>query len=542
MQTGIHGMTSPQLRLGAAALALAASLAACKDKGGGRSEEPDANAPINRPPSLAVNVRTPDVFEDRPIVIDLDGTIDPDGDPVFPEVTQLSGPTATFSSSDGPVFTWQAPFVSGSRTETLTFEASASDGNGGTATQQITIRVRGDDGRGVGIAILDQGTELLTGTFSEDDNEDEAFDVRLTRPARGGAPNAKEIVYLPTGESDSFASWVEPVVSLPSGSVDSVDWDALADNGINSGGRYQFLLASEDRDTVEWYRTETVGGRERGMMAVEIDVESPCTTVAYDDGSRNRLFVGRRTSGLSVIELSPTPASDGSSLRFDYSVVQELGQGRSLCDLLPTDLPSRYGTSGLVDLIAVDHASNTLLLLGDTDDDGAYEQLDMVALDVQSTTPLRIVDVVTAGSPDKAPRFLAVLLSDGRHNGIHRMIHVTQDNTTREISQRTYSWNGGAPIALLRGPFSGALPGNQFRQDLVAISGTSSQSVYFDNILDGSAAASAQPVFGEATPFNLLSGASSAVTVAFFDGAFTQYGVLASFPEERSLRYFNVTE
>ncbi|KDA04331.1 putative lipoprotein [Hyphomonas oceanitis SCH89] len=301
-------------------------------------------------------------------------------------------------------------------------------------------------------------------------------------------------------------------------------------------------MLSETEDKLRWFIASRNDDPIVFSEADNISITDPCHVVGATDSSQDFILVGQRNRGLSVVRIvAVDPDGDGIAVEFDDSVIYSLDVGRSLCHVFPTVLPERvspeFVNGDLVDLpgvIAVDFDTNEIVLIGDTTDNGAYEVLEVIPIDTQSTEPMKIVDVFSRGNPSLVPRYIAILLTSGIHDGEHRLVVVSQSNDTKEISQETFSWSGGVPVALLSGPFVGVRPNDQTRPDLVVISGTSEQSLVFENTVPEESGVATVPSFAAPKLFDVGIGAGSAV--AAISENYTDTVVLVSFPDTGEIR------
>ena len=142
-----------------------------------------------------------------------------------------------------------------------------------------------------------------------------------------------------------------------------------------------------------------------------------------------------------------------------------------------------------------------------------------------------------------------MLVSDGLDGGDHRLIVVAQDENDQEIYQETYQWSGGAPIKLLYGAFAGGPDtnldpvGSLDLQDMAVISASSTGNVVLRRLAGGSS--SSVPVYAPPVPFPFMEGASNGITSGFriFNAEpenYARYGVIATFPADRSIRFFGL--
>lgn len=507
---------------------------------------PVGGPPANRPPVLDLLVSDTDLFEDRGFSIDWFDTSDPDGDGFDVQITQIAGPHASTHLQRTYETFYTAPFVDGGGSQDLVFEVTATDSKGAVTTEQVIFTVFDDVGPGIGIAKTPSGARLVTGTTGNIFvSQDRAYDARLILPGQNGG---QTIMRINPSSSTSFPNQLRHIGDLASGSVDFVDWDAL---DIFASGEYRFIILSEDRNSLDWYRTQeepsSRGTVSTAYLADNIDVENPCFFASSTISLDQIYWIGQRQRGLSMVRLTMPPEQDGSASSFDHEILDTIGEGRSFCHIFHTQLPrSRYPSGDpnlgpFYPLIAVDYDKTELVIYGYADGQDGYQQLEVLPLELQGLQNQKVVDVISVGWPSVVPRYMMVLLSDGIDGGTHSLVQVNvlsdSDNST-EIEQQTFSWIGGIPIKLVHGPFVGIRPGNQLAMDYVAVSATSDQSMVFQDLEDRPI--SQPPRFARrGIPFP--PGASSAVGVYSVDQNLGE-GVLATFPEDQSIRFIPIAQ
>lgn len=545
------------------------ALAACG--GGGSNPPPPPPAPPpsggnppppqNDPPTFVASTPAETVFEGRDVEIRARDIDDPDGDAVYMEFAQLSGPEARWLTSlvgDRPTHWFEAPEVTTpGGTETLIFEVSGSDRTNDAVVKQVTVTVRDNDKPGLAVAQIEPDMRLFAEQYSSYNNRRPTIGVNLLKP-NGLAADISELMY---GNNDSFSSYGESFATIQYHPDDIVLYDPLWFNGVTRPGGPDFIVLSQDRDALEWYTSEYTYDDDgfitgtRMLLQQSEDFADPCTVVERASTGNDFAWVGLREGGVVITEVVPVRV-DGIVESFDMTRLQTLGVDRSLCFIFPTELPKRFDPANVVNIrpsvIAVDYLNKELLLIADADSDGIWEELEVVPLDLGGNANLEIVDAIASGSPSLVPRWIGILVSDGIDGGDHRLIFVSQNNDDLEIEQESFQWSGGAPIKLLRGPFAGDadqvfdLAGNQFRQDLAVVSGSATGNVLFRDIKYPLPIAEV-PILSQPQPIPFLDGASSAITVNYsLDGAdpdsYPRFGIMATFPDDRSMRFFGLRE
>jgi hypothetical protein len=95
---------------------------------------------VNNPPTATAGTDQT-VNENTVVALNAGGSSDPDGDALTYVWSQLAGPTVTISTGNAGAASFMAPFVSAGG-EDITFEVTASDAYGGTATDQVVVHVQ----------------------------------------------------------------------------------------------------------------------------------------------------------------------------------------------------------------------------------------------------------------------------------------------------------------------------------------------------------------------------------------------------------------
>lgn len=531
--------------------------------GGGVSTPPPVPPPpiINTPPTIQYSLSKSVVFENEIFSIDVNDSTDADGGIDTYSITQLSGSMATpLGNINLGLFRWRAPTYEFDTIEDITFEIVLTDVDGDSSSEIVRVSVRGFAGPGTPVAIFDPPLNLFVGTGSSIGGDNSPENVIVTSAVDPNNPmssgSAISFIGGPSGSLDYSDDAYLPIEGTFE-SVEFIDYDSLGFNLLAVFAE-EFSVLSETEDTLRWFRAErSMGGLSFTFMEADrLSVENPCFVAGRTDTSQDYVWIGQRNKGLSVVRLEALRDSGGVAIGFDDTVLQQLDNGRSFCHIFPTILPSSIppgqfndggGQGDFPTLLAIDYNTNELVFLDDIDEDERYNEVAVIPLDTQTTENLAIVDVISQGSPNLVPRYIAILMTDGNHSGTHRLVVVYQDNTdpvtssNGEIRQEIFSWDEGVPVSLMQGNFGGTRPENQFVEDLVVITSTSTQSLFFDNITDPNVGVAEPPVFAQPTFFDVGIGAASAVRVAHRDGSALEE-ILVSFPETGELRLFSERE
>ncbi|MFK8031735.1 MAG: hypothetical protein AB8G18_15970 [Gammaproteobacteria bacterium] len=442
--------------------------------------------------------------------------------------------------------TFTAPVVFVETVSVCTATAMDAQGNQGSDTLTVTITPAP---QGAVVAIYDPPLQLKVGNGS----------------TIGGSPTSQQVIAVRTDPTTDLSSIAflggpdfmndfandtsPPVVGDPFEDISFVGFGALSFNLPGIFGD-EFVVLSETEDTLQWYVDERSadGLTFTFFEADSLGVENPCYVTGRRNTGQDYIWLGQRDRGMSIIRLEGVENAEGLTRGFDETVLDQLGEGRSLCYIFPTQLPENIAPQfvggnavSLSALITIDYNANDLVLFGDSDDNGFYEELQVIPLQTQTTSQLTIVDVISKGTPSLLPRFLAILMTDGVHDGEHRLIVISQDTDTFELTQVTYSWDEGVPVSLLQGNFGGLEVQNQFKEDLVVITSTSERSLFFDNTTDFSTGVATPPTFAQPEFFEVGTGAGSAVRIQRRPGTPLEE-VLVSFPDTGELKIFAIDE
>ncbi len=492
----------------------------------------DIKAPIE------FNISKTRVFESELFSIE---KTNPPGDM---EITQLSGEEAIKVSTSNESTRFRAPALEFDGTEQLSFEIVITSPSGETASTIISSpEVIGRAGAGIPVAIYDPALSLQTGfgTRTLGLNREEGSNIVAIRQSAESFNSDKfEIAML--GGITNFTDrqdYEDESRFRVEGDFEDVSYTEL--NGL--GTAFGLAVLSKDENKLRWFNYEPNSEGSPPNIYRESDsfsVEKPC--FVRDIYGKNFIWVGQEDNGLSVIELNPVK-TDGRTTSFNEILLQNVGGNRSLCYIFPTRLAYRYANTGTDGLITLDYKSNEIVLFKELDAGASYAEVDVIPLQTETTEALEIVDVYSIGLPSRVPRSMGVLLSDGKENGVHRLIHITQDLDNDEISQRTYSWTGGIPVSLVVGNFGGDDANLYFTEDIAVIT-NSNQSLFFesnavepDNWFERRNREYAEPIFFETFP-----GAGSAVTVNQRPNEFGDVDiedVLVSYPDTGELRYYS---
>ena len=430
----------------------------------------------------------------------------------------------------------------------MEFEISATNSAGTSGTTTVSVEIRGFSGPGKPVALFDTGFEFLAGNIGVPAAIGGGLNGSLTEVIgselqfQGSADNPKEFVFF-GGESDGFYSYriddnviSDQIFSKSSFfEVGTLSFNLQGDSGSGAN----FVLLDEVEDTFGYYNVLGSSAPYSVSEVESFDILNPCYVAERVNTGQDFIWVGQRNEGLSVVRL--LPLGDG---KFETEVIDEVGEGRSLCHVVTTKLSDRISPplsnddSGLSDLIAVDFETNEIVLYGDVGDDGQYNELEVIPIDTQSAAELSIVDVFSRGTESQSPNYLVILLADAQVDGDHRLVLVAQDANNRELVQTVYQLDEGIPIAIVDGPFIGEPPLDQFARDIVVVTQNSGAYI-FEFIADPNNTAS-PPTYAQPMRFDTGIGAGSAVTADLSNDLdiVSEPVVLIAYPETGVVKQF----
>lgn len=499
--------------------------------------------PTQQPPSMVLYIDRTNLYEGEAFRINAE---DIGGSNVT--IKQTSGPAVEILDNINRVhFQFRAPSFDYDTVEIITFEVTASN-QAGVGVRNIEFTVNGYGGYGRTVAEFNPGLTLANGNGNPTIYYSQARLENII--AIKEREDGKELVFL-GGDvlKRDYSITGQPASNYVFSDIHSIKVDKLRFNLGQYHGTDEFSVLQEDR--IKWFVSEYDYNQEKNTIVLqdEILINQPCELVGRTSTGEDFIWVGQQNKGFSTIRLDPIKNEINVTQGFNDSVLQSVDNDRSLCFIYPTELtdelvPPNYYEVRIPDLITLDYNSNELVLFSDIDIDEQYEEITTIPLQTESTDPLTIVDVFSRGNDSSVPNYFVVLLTDGKHNGAHRLVVVSQDYD-KEIHQRTYSWSEGVPTSLLHGTFSGAIPGDQYRKDIVVILGTSEHALYFDNLTPHGTLAEEHPNYAEPVTFLVGLGAGSAVVSSpkFVDldpDNFALNDILVSFPDTGQLRLYRV--
>lgn len=463
------------------------------------------------------------------------------------------GPTVTCTNSgifsDG---VFSAPSVSVDTTSVCTATATDAAGNNGSATLTVTIVAPQQSRSGKVVGVYSPPLKLIHGTPDVGGSR-EGYSTAVfgTRETSGSTNSDVEIVAI-AGDAVFPLDYDRDDHVVVEGTFRSVEFIQTPSLFANGLGDFGMSVIETSQNRLYWYYGDNRVIPESFTQREVIDVESPCVVRQTSASFANDVVIGQRLKGLSVFDVD-TGTDFTNTTNFSSTFMYNVGDGRSLCHILRGVVPGHYidqfpsiqNANGFGQpLTAIDYETNEFVFYGDKDGDNKLDELGTVDLLTNSTASLEIVDVISRGLPNQVPRYFLILLSNGQHNGTHRLVLAAYNNDTLALEQSViHSWSEGVPIAMAQSQFGGATEGGIFRSDLIVVLGTSDNSFFFDNkLLAGVGGNSLPPIYGTPELLHVGPGAGSAVAAGKPDVPTldeTDWGILVSFPDNGEVRYIS---
>lgn len=433
---------------------------------------PPPPAPSNAAPSVTVTVDDDAPQEGQYFTLDASATTDADNDPLTFTWVQTAGPAVEIPDDTVEILeNLRVPELT--ETETATFELTVGDGTD-TTVESVDVKFTNihQMPRFAGELPLAEtvkfnaswetifynafwGQPVYLGFATEPGGDIVILELLLTE--------LQEFTTLSlTQVTDSFSQPVSFVSSFT----------------LFGGPPSQFYALEEDKGRLSAYlKPDDMSPFEKRG---EIDVSAPCAL--YQPEASGKFLLGKRRNGFSAVtrEVAGYPGT----VRFDID--QNLGTNESFCSLTIVDGPlngTRFTDSDyrfLDDVLALDVETNTLSVYEQDDSNNVdtvkYRFRESVPLDLQTTQDLTFVKSVPV------PNGLALVFTDGEHEGVHRLVIVGLDED-RKVMQATYSWPTGVPKDIL----DINLDGDPY-PNLVIVTETSPDAVVFTGPLMRSSA------------------------------------------------------
>lgn len=461
-----------------AALLVALSVTACGGGGGGGSSPPPPPPPVVSPPpppppvtlTAAATAPVTSIQEGQPGLLDASGSTDTAGGTLTFAWTQTDGPTAAIDNAaiakptitvpeitaDTPA-TFKVTVTSGSQTASAT--VSITFANIAQTPVFTTLPLAGKATFNLPVqAILGSPVVGLVGVGA---NSDPITFAELSLSAGGD---------LQVAPQDPFGQSFKPKTRFEI---------SRAYQGATPNEPQMFAYREEDNLFTGFKRSAA------GIFSKIIDTPAPAPCAAtyppYIYNSKAPIYVGGRKSGFSRYYVADPKGSAPSA-----SFIGSMTTGQSFCAILapgfPLDDPGHAlsPTPSYPDVIAIDVDANTINRFvqkgtnATTGDADPYMLSETIPINLNATGQLKLVASSPVGSIGTTPTALALVYTDGVHNGEHRLV-IVGINKTGHIVQDTYSWPLGVPTAVIPDDLNGDLRG-----EVVIISSTSPQAIVFE--------------------------------------------------------------
>jgi hypothetical protein len=491
-----------------ASFVLAAGLAFASCGGGGGGSPP----PPPPPPAAVVVANAiasaTSVQEGQPFSVTGSGTTT-NGMPLTFAWTQVAGPAVAIANPNTATLDLNAAEVTADTVAQFRVTATA-----GGQTAAATIAVTFAD-----IAqtpVYNGGSQVLaTATFTTPVRRVVGeFDYGLAGIANG--PN-DPLTFVDFSLSPSSQLQVAPsqLGSLPQSAL--MKPSSISYPG-SFGGSRQISVLEEDANRFRIFTRSLTGMISTG---VDLSISRPCGFSHGTVVSGSGLYIGQRT-GFSVIYAGgATPV-----------VSKTVSTGQPFCALLAPRTTIGGGPFGgtfpaYLDAVALDTDTNVLNVFSfpNAGSVGDYQLRQQVPVQLNTTAPLKLAawaQVDPFGSIT-APSAMALVFTDGVHNGEHRLVIVGFD-ASKNIVQQTYNLGLGVPVEV----FSDNLDGDFAFPEIVVIKSTSPQAEIFEPTGGGGA------VLPLGSPKYLEIGLGAAS--AFRTGLFGLPGMTIAFPEKKQVK------
>lgn len=509
------------------------------------------------PPTISFQLNDSTVFEGGFIIIDAEDSSGGSSSIDTIDVVQISGSEAKrLSDKNSLHWLYLAPDFDINTEEIITFEITATNFDGLSAKERIDVTVIGRSGPGTIVGKYNPPLELLVGTGASTTTRMSYETVIAKQPASESFNNGKDELKFPgdsyPGDSFTKVDYSRERIIQSDEIFNDISSVERGNMGLFSVFGDSLSIMNEVDNRVDWLVLDDQNITDAGedvrkfRLYDSIDVDSPCFVAPIIFRPQDYVLIGQKNAGFSAVNLNEITNADGVTREFDSELDYSFGEGHSFCHFLQTRLAENIapwnveGRVALPSLIAVDYESNDLVLIADRDALGAYEIIDKIPLDTGTDKTLEVIRTYSDGSPSQWPRWMVILLADDSHSGDHRLMLVTQEFPTGEISQTRIELGDGIPLDLLVGNYGGTRPGDQFAEDLVVVRSTSPTALYFDNIGTNTATTADNPIYADAVEFEVGEGVGSVVSVEHRAGRGSIEQILLSFPETGELRLVTV--
>lgn len=469
------------------------ALAACGGGGGGGGTSsptttspppPPPPPPANAAPAIvtAVDNSTPD--EGQTFTLDASGTSDPESDPLTFSWAQLSGPTVDIPDTSMEVLAeLRVPELN--ETSVATFELTVSDGtNESKQSVDITFTNIHQEPR------FDTEPALLDTLNFNDPVEAVFVNSRISFGLNGGSA-AFVATELPTGEKLRIQQLgLSPtdelgIVNPASVLEDPTKPASFAFAHVMDASQYYWSSFAVLEEATNRLNVLVQYDAEKTLENVlSLPVKSPCASsrvVRPLYTWNGPMLIGSREGGFSLIDTNN--GYQGSPP--EVPLYRTFGTTESFCAIYAAEFPLQEQSYNsydptkitLPDVVAMNSDTNEIYHYKQsvhadpyTSEYGAPE---ITELDLQTSEALPLVASTRIGRFFDFGTGMALVFTDGKHDGTHRLVVVGTD-ADRQLIQETYSWEKGVPTDVIIDDLNG-----DDAPELIVITETSPDAIVF---------------------------------------------------------------
>jgi hypothetical protein len=491
-------------------------LAVCTACGGGGGSPPTSPPP---PPPSGVSISAiatampTTVDEGQPFKLDASASTISSGATLTYAWTQVSGPSAVIVNPATAAQDLSAPEVTAN--STAQFRVTVSSG-ASSASTTVNVNINNI----AQTPAYGSGPQLLaTATFSVPVRKI-VGDFNFGLAGVANQPS-DPLTFLDFSiSSNQLQVAPSQLASLPSSAImrKSSLYVPSGPNNPNPAGSPQFSVIEESanrfRIFVRSFSNTTIA------TGADFSLTQPCAFSHGTVRSSSALYVGQK-AGFTTID------SGGSAPVIDRTIIA----GKPFCALLAQRTPISGTVAAYNNVLALDTDANVFNVFEPDSLAGNANYLltKQVAAQLNASKPLTLAawtEIDPFGGMGN-PTAMALVFTDGTHNGEHRLVIASLD-TARNVVQQTYSLGLGVPIEV----FTDNLDADSNFPEIVIVKSSSPQAEIFEPTGSGNISAFSGPQYLE-----IGLGASSAVR----SGMLSLQGISVAFPDKRQVRVIGVT-